>query len=98
VIGNLFVDIETREGLAGHDLRGEFGDRDASRLRDERDGTRGARIRLEDVDLPVANRKLDVQQPLGLQRLGDVSGDLADALERLLVERARRDHTRGVAG
>jgi len=42
-------------------------------------------------------RELDVEQADGVERAGDVLGDLADPSQRLLAQRARRNHTGGVA-
>ena len=60
LFGDLLVDREVVEGRAGHHLRGEFGDRDARRLRDERDGTGGTRVGFQDVHHAVLDGQLDV--------------------------------------
>ena len=68
-----------------HDLGGELRPRHAGRLGDERHGSAGARIHLDDEHLAVLDGELDVHEPANAQPLSQQVGltlDLADDLGR----------------
>src|SRR5207245_2846700 len=52
--------VELREGRARRETAGGLYEVDARRLACERDGARGARVRLKDEELPFGERELDV--------------------------------------
>ena len=74
-------ELEGGERLAVHDARSDAGDGLADHLGDERHRARGARIDLEDVDLPALHRILHVHQPHDVERQGQVAGLLFEANE-----------------
>ena len=72
---------EFGELAPGHAERGKPGEVHADRLADERDGTGGARIDLDHVDLARLDRELDVHEPVHMQRAGEFVRVLADAVD-----------------
>ena len=94
---------EVGHRLAGHQPRGDRGDRRIGGLGDEGHGARGARVDLDEVDrlgagLVGLDRELHVHQPLDLERHGQRLGlalDLGDHLGRKAV---RRQAAGAVAG
>ena len=80
------------EHFARHDARGDLGDRCADRLGDERHRPAGARIDLDQVNLAVLDRELDVHQPADLEPVREQFGlalDLGDDRGRQAVRRDR---------
>ena len=71
---------------------------DSGRLRDDRDGAAGARIRLEDVELAVVDDELDVDQSANAELARDRFGHLDDARLHLGLDRLRRKDRDRVAG
>src|SRR5205085_6019872 len=67
-------------------------------LRDERDGPRRARIRLEDVELVARKRELEVQETAGSERARNSRRGVADLLRAPHGQARRGEHEGGVAG
>ena len=65
---------ELDQGLSHHDAHRDLRECDAGRFGDEGHRALGARIRLEDVDLLVLDRVLDVDESHDAERLGDLAG------------------------
>ncbi len=91
------LEVQLRELLAQHALRGDPGHRDVADLRDQRHGARGPRIGLQDVDRVLADGVLDVHQPDHLQLHGDLAGVLVDRVDVLRRDADRRDDAGRVA-
>ena len=62
---------ELLEGLPQHHLCGQFRQGNADRLADEGDRPRGAGVDLQDVELAVLDRVLDVHEPDDAELRGD---------------------------
>lgn len=77
--------------VPGHHFRGEFRERHAGRLRDVWHGARRARVHLEDVQLVLVDRVLDVDQPDDLGRLRQVDGAAAYPILLALRDDIRRE-------
>ena len=70
----LVLQLEAGKLLAGHDARGDLGDRLADHLGDERHGARGARVDFEDVDEVVLDGELDIHQADDAERQRQFAG------------------------
>ncbi len=90
--------IEAGERLAGHHPGRDLGDRPADRLGDEGHRARGARVDLEDEDLAVLDRHLDVHQAAHLERPRQDVGLTPDLGQKPRLERMRRQRAGAVAG
>jgi hypothetical protein len=79
--GLLAGEAEVLELETGHHLRRQLRQRHADRLGHERDGAGSARVHLEDEELVVLDRELDVHQAddlqLARQRVGRTAGPFA---------------------
>ncbi len=73
-------------------------ERHADHLGHERHGTRRARIRLEDPDLLVLDRELQIQEAHDTDPAREAAGDVLDPVQLVVRERRRRDLARGIAG
>ena len=98
VVGRRAGHVLVGQALAQHQAAGDLRERRADRLRDERDGPRGARVRLDDMELASGDRVLDVDQADHAELERDPRRGLADLLEHRLPEAHRRDHAGRVAG
>ena len=91
-------ETQFRQLFAGHDFRGQFGQRHADGLADERHGARRARIHFQHVNHVAFDGVLHVHQADDLQLARHGVGVFADGFDDLLRKRVRRQHHRGVAG
>ena len=66
-----FGETQLLQGFPQHHLRGELRQGNADRLADEGDGPRGAGVDLQDVELAVLDRVLDVHEADDVEFLGD---------------------------
>ena len=83
--------------LAGHDARGDLGDRRADGLGDEGHGARGARVDLEHEDRAVLDGVLHVHQAADIQRLGQRRGLALQLVDGLVRQRMHRQRAGAVA-
>ena len=88
---------------AGHEPRGDLGQRNAGGLGDIRHGARGARIDFDDVDVVVAlgvalNGELQIDQADDFEREGQLARVGAQGFERLFADVDGGQHAGGVAG
>ena len=93
---HLFHRVVRRDGLFGYALLGQrladhyarrdFCQRYAGGFRDERDGTRRARVDFNQVDFVVFNRKLHVHQAANLQLKGQLLHLLAHHILNFLAQ------------
>ena len=83
--------------LPDHHPRGHLRQIQAGGLRDERHGSRGAGVDLQDVDLALLDGELDVHQAADVQRLGQRVGLLLEPRDDLGRQAERRDGAGGVA-
>ena len=67
----LFGKAEVDELFTNHDLGGEFGERDADGLGDERHGAGGPWVDFDDVEFVVFDRELDVHEAANFEFLGE---------------------------
>ena len=81
-----------------HDATRRADQVDARRLGGERHRTRGARVRLEDVELAVADRELHVQKADDAEGWCERRHDRPDLCVLRWAERRRRKHAGRVAG
>ncbi len=86
------------DGLAGHDACGAARKGHAGGLGREGHRTAGARVQLDDQDLLVLDRKLDVEKAVDVHRKRKLAGNVAHALHDGIGEREGRPTARGVAG
>ena len=94
----LLAEAEPHQRVPQHHLGGELGQGHPDRLRHERHRPGGARIDLEDEDLLVLDRELDVEQADDAQLGGERAGLRLDALDLVVAQRVGRQRARGVAG
>ena len=85
------------EFLSDHHERGEFCQRNADRLADERNRSRRARIDFQHIDLTLAHRKLHVHKPADIQGFRQRVSIAADFRKDFLAERNGRNHAGGVS-
>ena len=83
--------------LARHHPGGDLGDRPADRLGDKRHRAAGARIDLDQIDLALLDRELDVHQSLDLERQRQLARLAVDLVDDILGKAVRRDRARAVA-
>ena len=86
------------ERLAGHHPGGQFGQRHADGLADERHRARGARVDFQHIDGVAFHGVLHVHQADHLQLAGHGVGVFADRVDDALRERVGRQDHRRVAG
>ena len=91
------LEVEALERFAGHDTRGDLGDRQPDDLGDEWHGARGARVDLQHVDVAVLDGVLHVHQAADIQRQRQRTSLPLEFRKRLLVERMRRKRASAVA-
>ncbi len=84
--------------LARHDAGGKLRQRHAGCLGDERHGTRGAGIGLDNVDHRILDGELDVDKADDAQALRQAAGDVTQLRDLSLRKRERRDAAGRVAG
>ena len=72
-------------------------ERDPGRLRDERDRPRGARVRLEHVEVTLVERELQVEQAARAEAADERRRELSDLRLEPLADRRRREDARRVA-
>src|SRR6185312_3647238 len=86
------------DGDSGADQGRGLGQLDAGGLGDERDGARGPRVGLDDVEHVGGQGELDVDQPAHAHALRDGQGGLGDACLHVRAQGDGRQHAGGVAG
>ncbi len=101
--GGEFARQQFAQLAAGHEARGDFGQRNAGGLGDIRNGARGARIDFDDVDVVVAlsvalNGELQIDQADDFERERQLARVGAQDFERRLADADGGQHAGGVAG
>src|SRR5436190_4251621 len=89
--------IELAQRRARHDPRRHLGDGRSDRLGDEGDRAARARIDLDQIDLALLDRELDVHQSLDLERPRQLSRLPLDLDYNVGIEAMRRDRAGAVA-
>ncbi len=95
---DFFGEAELFEGFAGHDLGGEFGERDADGFADEGRGAGGAGVDFDDVEVVAFDGELHVHQAADVEGFGELLGGVADAVLHGWREAEGRDDAGAVAG
>jgi len=95
---DFFGEAEFLQGLAGHDLGGEFWKWDSDGFADEGRGAGGAGIDLDDVEVVAFDGELHVHQAAHVEGLGELLGGVADAVLHRVAEAEGRDDAGAVAG
>ena len=98
-----FVQISSGEtqflqSFSGHDLRGDFGQRLADGLCNERHGARRARIHFKHINFFALHGVLHVHQADDLEFTRHRVRVFADGFDDALGKRMRRQYHRGIAG
>src|SRR5271155_768821 len=90
--------MQVFELAAGHQARGDLGQRDAGGFADVGNGAGGAWIHFKDEDLVVLDGVLHVHQADNVESAGEAHSVIADVREHLGLERDRRENAGGIAG